>query len=323
MKKIMNVILFSVVVFLFVTSCADENTPQEDLDFQDKPMKENKLEEKNIAENEEPGSWVPDTKGPWDGSLYVATSSDGLTFDKGIFVINQSGVPNLLKQDDGTLILLSQYFSYEDKDMFDAIVYSVSEDNGKTWTAPHKITFEGLPAPLDDQKKPMDPTLVKTEDDSLRLYFTYHAKGAKKPALYSATAADGDITSSFVVEETPALSVDGNLLDPAVVFFDGSWHHYTWQMESDENYHSLSDDGLSFSLEENINLPMDFLGQVIAVDGGLRFYGTGKGGVVSAFSSDGYTWEIDDGTRIQGADPGIQQLGDGTYVMVYTSMNFN
>ncbi len=252
----------------------------------------------------------------------MTTSSDGLTFEEGTFVLEHAGVPNLLLTSSGTLILTYQLFSFEDEEMFDVIAYSTSEDDGKTWTDPQKITFENLPAAVGSGKVPMDPTLVETEDGALRLYFTYHAKGAQKPALYSATADDGEISSSFVVEETPALSVDAMLLDPAVVLFDGNWHHYTWQMESDDNYHSVSDDGLSFTLEENINLPMDFLGQVIAVDDGLRFYGTGKG-VVSAFSSDGYSWEMDDGTRIQGADPGVQELEDGTFVMVYTSMNFN
>lgn len=296
MKKILTLVLFVVSLF-FIASCSDKS---EDV------------------------SWVPDidTKGPWDGSLYLTTSSDGLTFEEGTFVLEHAGVSNLLLTSSGQLILLYQFFSFEDKDMFDVIAYSISDDGGKTWSSPIAITFQALPEPVIG-KVPMDPTLVETEDGTLRLYFTYHAKGAKQAALYSATAANGEITSPFVVKQTPALSVDGTLLDPAVVYFDGKWHHYSWRMETDDNYHSVSDDGVSFRLEDDINLSMDFLGQVIPFEDGVRFYGTGKGGVLSAFSSDGYTWEMDARSRIQGADPGIQQLADGTYVMVYTSFNFN
>jgi len=43
------------------------------------------------------------------------------------------------------------------------------------------------------------------------------------------------------------------------------------------------------SIEETIDLPMDFLGQVIPMDDGLRFYGTGPEGVVTAFSTNGYS----------------------------------
>ena len=298
---------------LLVVSCSDE---QESGIPSDAGLGKEESLPADTADNE-----------PQTGFLYMATSSDGLTFTEGTFVLDHAGVPNLLRTSSGQLILVYQYFSSEDESMFDIIAYSVLHDDEKTWSSPVAVTFESLPEPLASGKVPMDPTLVETEKGALRLYFTYHEKDAKAPTLYSATAADGKITSSFVVEQTPALTGDGylliHMLDPAVVFFNGKWHHYTWK-ERNDNYHSVSDDGLFFNVESPITLPMDFLGQVVAVDDGLRFYGTGgEGEVVSAFSSDGYTWEMEEGSRIKGVDPGIQQLEDGTYVMVYTSMNFN
>lgn len=271
-----------------------------------------------------PGSWIPKTRGPWDGTLYELTSKDGLTFTGDRQLFKGAGVPNLLRLPSGELILTYQYFSAETESMFDVISYSTSADNGETWSDPKAVTFSGLPASAGTKLKPMDPTLVRADDGSLRLFFTYHAKGTQNPALYSAVAADGNIASTFVVNPTPALSVAGkNLLDPAVVFFDGAWQHYTWQDGSDNNYHSTSVDGTVFTLQDDINLPMDFLGQVIPSGSGLRFYGTGKGEVVSAYSADGNTWTMDSGSRAQGADPGVQQLADGTYIMVYTAANFN
>lgn len=265
----------------------------------------------------------PDKKGPWDGSLYMTTSSDGLSFSGKTLVLERAGVPNLLKLQSGELILTYQYFSNTDAALFDIIAYSVSKDSGHTWSDPAAIQFEDLPSARESRLKPMDPSLVQLEDGRLRLYFTYHANGNEKPALYSATTQDSDISSAFTVNKTVALMVSANLLDPAVTFFNGKWHHYTWQDASDNNYHSVSDDGETFTMQDEISLEMDFLGQVISYQDRLRFYGTGKGGVVSATSSDGYSWTKEAGTRVQGADPGVQQLDDGTFVMVYTSMNFN
>lgn len=271
-----------------------------------------------------PGSWIPDTKGPWDGAIYQATSADGLTFAGKTRVLESAGVPSLLRLPSGELILTYQYFSAESESMFDVIAYSTSTDDGATWSETKGITFSGLPAPAAAKLMPMDPALVRAEDGSLRLYFTYHAKGSKWPEMYSAVAADGNIGSTFVVNTTPALSVSGqSLLDPAVVYFNGAWQHYTWKNGDDDNYHSTSTDGIAFTLQDDINLPMDFLGQVIPSGSGLRFYGTGKGGVLSAYSADGNTWTMDAGIRSQGADPGVEQLSNGTYIMIYTAANFN
>lgn len=224
----------------------------------------------------------------------------------------------------GDLILTYQYFSSESHDLFDVIAYSTSSNAGSTWSDPKAIVLSGLPSPAGANLKPMDPTLVRTEAGALRLYFTYHAKDTRSPALYSALAEDGNITSTFVVNDTPALSVPGTfLLDPAVAYINGAWHHFTWKDQSDDNYHSTSTDGISFVLQKNISLPMDFLGQVVADGAGMRFYGTGKGNVQSAFSTDGQSWTMDAGSRAQGADPGVAKLADGSYLMVYTAANFN
>lgn len=267
-------------------------------------------------------TWTPDTEGPWDGAIYMATSENGLQFNGRDLVLERAGVPNLLKLEDGSLVLLYQYFSDTSEDLFDAIAYSTSTDNGKTWTETQAINFTDLPAPIEVSRKPMDPTLVQLEDGTLRLYFTYHAKGNQTAGLYSATSETSNIDSTFVVNPNPALLTDENLLDPALVFFNGVWNHYSWKMESDDNYHSTSQDGLTFTLQDDISLPMDFLGQVIPFEDGLRFYGTGEG-VTTAFSNDGFTWQIDGSNLVQGADPAVQELDDGTYLMVYTSINFN
>ncbi len=262
--------------------------------------------------------------GPWNGNLYFATSDDGLTFKKQKVFVEHAGVPNLLSTSDGTLIAVYQYFSYENTSMFNIVASSISEDNGETWSEPTKVQFEDLPEPTVPLLTPVDPTLVELADDSLRLYATYHAKDDKFARLASAHAEH--ISDPFVYEDGVRLAVDNqSLLDPAIIFFDGLWHHYAQYMMPSaqgtyDNYHSISVDGLMFELQDTIELDMMLLGNPLLVDEGIRFYGTGKGGVVSAFSSDGYTWEMDVGARLNGGnDPGVVQLEDGTFLMVYTA----
>lgn len=107
--------------------------------------------------------------------------------------------------------------------------------------------------------------------------------------------------------------------------FKNIWHHYTVQHgeefenepgQKQSSIHSISEDGLNFQLVEEIDIGMQFLGNVIEDDDGLRFYN----GNLSAFSTDGYTWTIDEGTRVDGADPGVAKLPDGSYLMIYTKV---
>lgn len=271
------------------------------------------------------GDWVPDRTGPWDGSIHAVTSADGSTFDSTpVTISSEAGVPNLLRRSDGTLVLTYQYFSLTEESEFDVIAYQTSSDDGDTWSDRQFIQFDDVPGTIETDKQPMDPTLVELPDGRLRLYFTFHDPANAYAALYSATTPDDQLSSTFVVEQTPALALtDAGLLDPAVVYFAGQWHHYTWNGESDHNYHSVSDDGLQFTLQDDITLPMDFLGQVVVTANGLKFYGTGSDGIVSASSVDGYTWTMDDIDYLRGADPGVAELSDGSYLMIYTSLNFN
>lgn len=288
--------------------------------------------------------------GAWENDLWLATSSDGLTFTKDKLLVEHVGVPNLLLTSSGVLIATYQYFSYDDPenpDTYGLIAYSLSEDDGETWTGPVLVTITGLPEATTSGKQgevfvthAVDPTLVELSDGSLRLYFTYQEVDEDWPHPVSAINTDGDISGTFTYEEDSGIDSEEEaaLLDPAVVYFDGLWHYYTWNVAQQgmgndgpttvadiDNYHGTSEDGLTFTLEDPITLDMGFLGQAVVIDGGIRFYGTGNGGIVSAFSSDGYTFEMDEGSRLQagGGDPGVAQLDDGSFVMIYTGPSQN
>ncbi len=142
MKKA-SFLLLSISLFFSLLSTTGCTGPQ--LSDTDTNQETENQETETLQTDAEPGSWVPDTKGPWDGTIYLATSSDGLNFDGKEQLFTQAGVPNLLLQSNGDLILMYQYFSSTDEDLFDTITYSVSEDDGATWTDTSAIDFQGLP----------------------------------------------------------------------------------------------------------------------------------------------------------------------------------
>jgi cbb3-type cytochrome oxidase subunit 3 len=251
---------------------------------------------------------------PWTESIYLAKSNDGKTFTDEKFFVQHAGVSNLLLTNDNKLVATFQYFSYEQEELFDRIVYTVSEDFGETWSSVKrmKIDPEFYVGP-----SPVDPTLVQLEDGRYRLYFTYHKHGKPYPELFSAISST---LNGIFENEGVQLSIDGLLLDPAVVFFKNEWHHYTTNHEGIGDMHSVSSNGLNFELKENLISDFQFLGGAIEDDGKMKFYGT-KNGVVLAESSDGYSFTKIKENVVDGADPGIAKLPSGSYIISYTKLS--
>lgn len=266
--------------------------------------------------------WIPlprdgrRRRGPWRNSLKLAKSQDGLHFGKlELTVVDRGGVPSMITDyDKGRIVATFQYFSFEKKEEFDKIAVSFSNDEGETWTKPQVVTFLGLPEPLSN---PVDPTLVLLDDERYRLYFCYPQPGRNTkilPRIYSAISED---CINFTVEEGVRVMVEGKTVnDPAVAKIEGKWHYYSPVFrERGDNYHAVSDDGLNFTIEDNIVLNMNMLGCALAVKDGYRFYGSGRDRQSSAFSTDGYNWVQED-VRMPGPDPGVIRLKDGTYLML-------
>lgn len=262
-------------------------------------------------------SWIPADAGggtPWYDDLCIVSSSDGIHFEGDRLFLPHAGVGHLLLTRDHELIATFQYFSYTNRALFDKIAYTVSVDSGQSWSPVRPVDIE-LPMP---GPNPVDPTLVELPDGSLRLYFTFHQHGDEYPQLFSAHSEE--IGGRFEWEGKQ-LATEQLILDPAVVYFQETWHHYTTAHETAgdglvHNVHSTSEDGLNFTRQEDIPLEMSFLGNALEVDGGLRFYGSHA----SAFSQDGFAWELEEETRGLGADPGVVLLPDGTYLGIYTGV---
>lgn len=274
-------------------------------------------------DNRDIPSWIKAApnyeSGPWHNDLYITTSTDGLTFTNEKFFVSHAGVPNIIQRSTGELIATFQYFSYVNEGLFDKIVYTISEDGGETWSKIKMVEFSGLSG--DNMgPTPADPTLVELEDGRLRLYFTYQKPGDSFPGLYSATADSIDGTFQ---SDGKQLFVDEMVLDPAVIKFNGTWHHFTTYHEqnpgNNRNFHSTSSTGLNFSKQTDVVSNMSFLGDVIEVDGKLRFYGSGNG-VEMVTSADGNIWSAPVSTGVDGADPGVVYINGDGYLMIYTGL---
>jgi len=260
-------------------------------------------------------AWIPTVESggtPWFQDLYITRSDDGIQFSGGQLFIPHAGVGHLMVTNGGTLIATFQYFSYQHKALFDRIAYVTSDDQGQSWSSVRLVKID-LPMP---GPTAVDPTLMQLADGSLRLFFTYHAHGEAFPQLHTATADEIDGVFNW---DGKALETEQVVLDPAVVYFDDIWHHYTTSHDEEagginNNVHSISKDGLRFEQVDDIPLAISFLGDVIPVDGGLRFYGDNA----VAFSADGYTWEIEEQNISLGNDPGVVQLADGNFLAIYT-----
>jgi len=291
----------------------DEEVAEYRITGEDMIFKEETAPEPPWIKNQPTG----DNKGPWFESLYIAVSQDGLNFTDRKMFLEHAGVANLIYTSGSQLIATFQYFSYVNEDMFDVIAYSVSKDFGSTWSEVRPVMISGL----GKGPNPVDPTLVELDDGTFRLYFTYHEHGSEYPQLFSAV---GDSMEGEFKSEGQQLTADGIILDPAVVKFGDVWHHYTVKHGTEfgtepgnfVNVHSISETGTYFQQTDDIEIDMDMLGDVILDNNGLRFYS----GFRSAFSEDGYNWTIDSGERVDGADPGVAKLPDGSYIIIYTRM---
>ena len=253
--------------------------------------------------------------GPWNRDLELWASRDGRTFMyKGVFV-ERGGVPTLAKTPRGRLVVAFQWFPLDRPEAFDQIAVMFSEDHGDQWTDPQPIELVGLPAHL---HRAFDPTLVVLKNGTFRLYFTSERGGRRgNRAIFSATSRDG---IRYTVEPGQRFGLEGEeTFDAAVAKLGATWHLYCPIFgSSGRGYHAISQDGLNFTRKPDVTVgdQGDWLGTVLSVEGGLRFYGSGRRGGWVAFSSDGSHWTIADDARSRGADPGVVITDEGRILHV-------
>lgn len=243
--------------------------------------------------------------GPWDADVVAVESKDGLKFSDAAakVLVPRAGVPHLYRDSGTNIVAVFQWFPKDDREAFNSIARIVSKDGGKTWSKPDVLAIRGLPQ---KHSPPCDPCVVPLDDGTVRMYFTVDlGRGA-----YCASALSKD-GLAFDLEKGERFRVDGGVLDPFVFRLGDVWHYVAPEHKRDgRNYHATSKDGLAFERQKDLDVGFHFLGGAVPTRDGVRFYGTGRGGIVSATTTDGFAWKVEDGVRSRGVDPGVLDLGD-------------
>ncbi|MBI1389015.1 MAG: hypothetical protein GC154_11260 [bacterium] len=263
--------------------------------------------------------------GPWEGYILFHRSTDGVSFKSEQVLTSRAGVSTVARMPDGRLIAGFQWFPIDDEKHYDRIAVAFSRDEGLTWSLPQPVTFINLPSNITRQ---FDPTLLALPDGRMRLYFTGNPDSSRtlnsSIGIYSAFTTDG---VHFTYEPGERFGVDdAPVIDCAAAILNGKFHLFSPVQETDgKAYHAVSDDGLNFTRQDDLDAGagVNWLGCVVAVDGGLRFFGTAApqssfNGVWSSFSSDGFTWTAPQSLGATGADPGVVYLNGGGMLITFT-----
>lgn len=250
----------------------------------------------------------------------IAWSANGTTFDPPMVFQDSSGVPSVIRWHGDTLIAAFQWFRQPiGSPSWDRVAVKFSYDNGLSWNEAIPIVMGAMPP---GQQRPFDPTLTAIDGDSLRLFFSSSA--APPTGLdatvntYSAVSADG---VNWIFE--PGARVDHPalpLIDPAVIRFGPGWHYASPKgAPQDGAHHHLSSNGTDFAQVPDIpsDAQHNWTGNYM-VNGPneLRFYGSGPL-IWYNSSPNGGQWNGFVSTNVQGGDPSVLKVADGTYLMIY------
>ena len=168
-------------------------------------------------------------------------------------------------------------------------------------------------------------------DGIFRMYATYNEPSEERSTYY-AESSDG---VNFVNMGKAFSSPEGPAIVPSVLKIGDTWHLFNNTPDVETMYHSTSADGRTFDFPETIDFTIDgrkhFASNGIAVPGGYRLftYSRAERNIGSVFSTDGMSWaaegirlELDRSSGLEAdfvKDPGIVQLQDGGYLMVYAT----
>ncbi|MDA1008905.1 MAG: hypothetical protein O2800_07920 [Planctomycetota bacterium] len=255
--------------------------------------------------------------GPWNNDIGVWRIAVGGTPVR-VHTFARAGVSSVVQLASGELVAAFQWFPENNPASFDHIALSRSVDDGLTWSTPTTPPITGL---LADDRAPFDPTLIALDDGRIRMYFTMNKLvGASVPRIGSAISTDG---IQFALEAGDRFAVSGQMvIDCAVAQLGNTWQLISPIQNADgAAYRATSSDGLNFVRQADLTGPATnrWLGAMIQIPKGLRFYGSSNNGVWSARSTNGSSWTIDSPPPgLPGADPGVAALPNGTLVVTAT-----
>jgi hypothetical protein len=264
---------------------------------------------------------------PWEQPLKMAWSTDGITFSSPTIFQDSAGVPSIIRWKGDTLIAAFQWFRAPQGSLtWDKVAVKFSYNNGVNWTNPVPIEVNGIPS---NYQRPFDPTLLKLNNDSIRIYFS-SSDGIPAFGLdstintYSAKSADG---IHYFFENGPRVDhLSNRLIDPAVIHFNNAFH-YLAPIGSPQQgaYHYISPNGFNFNSVPDI--PSDnfhnWTGNFMVNDSNeLRFYGCGSQYLWFNSSPNGGVWNGYTSTNLMGGDPSAIKISENNYLIIYVGLPY-
>ena len=110
-------------------------------------------------------------------------------------------------------------------------------------------------------------------------------------------------------------------MDCAALRWNGQWHLISPVGAPQEGaYHAVSGDGLTFTRLADIPSVggANWTGNLVAVNGALRFYGSPGQGLWYAASTDGLAWTAPVSLGLQGGDPAVVEAEPGRWLLLFT-----
>ncbi len=259
---------------------------------------------------------------PWQNSLLIASSADGINFSTPTIFQDSSGVPSVVRWKGDTLVCAFQWFRQPmQASSWDRVAIKFSYNNGQTWTTPTPISINNFPT---NYQRPFDPTLAVVDKNKLRIYFS-SSDGMPIGGLtnivdtYSAISTDG-IRYTFEPKarfDSPSTPV----IDPAVLFFSNKWHYAAPKGSPQAGaYHATSTDGLIFVQEIDYisDATHNWTGNLMLENQTtMRFYGSGQK-IWFNTTNDGFTWQGYTNTNLsEGGDPSVCKISSNNYIVIY------
>jgi len=262
-------------------------------------------------DDDQRNNWSTMDSGPYKDKVSFATSSDLFHWtESGVTIAEHASVPDAIYK-DGVIYVYFVDVTQDDKP--EQIGLLRSEDKGQTWADKVIIKIDGL-----GQKVAVDPDPFLLPDGRIRLYYldiaTARPEQKTSGKIYSAISSDG---INFAEEEGVRLEREQGLFDPDVTRIGDTWRMYTGAGEAPKVIYATSADGLTFTEEgvayEGGSVPNVFYdGQkYILYTAGIDIALSVDG---KTFTKQSYTFQCSTGLT---ADPGVIQLGENEYLMVF------
>ena len=252
-----------------------------------------------------------DPNGPYYHKIYLATSSDGLTWQKQEKILfDHASVPGAVIR-DGII-----YLYFVDASGGAQVSAGISKDLGKSFDK-HAIVIKDTTLP------PVDPNPVLLENGKIRLYYFASPVTAGDPAaasgshkIMSAESSDG-----INFESPREVFAEENITDPDVFKTSKDWRLFISKGTALDLAVS-SDDGATFQKQNDFSWNNGGVSGTANINGTLRTYYCGQGGIGSATGAETGKLTAESGTRIEEpnkivCDPSVIKMPDGSFLMFY------